>query len=44
MNECNQGFDDVMNELHKELEKDNPEFKEIKLKLMRFNKEHYELN
>ncbi|CAD8075987.1 unnamed protein product [Paramecium primaurelia] len=44
VNEYNQGFDDVMTELHKELEQKNPEFKDIKLKLMRFNKEHYELN
>ncbi|CAD8173380.1 unnamed protein product [Paramecium pentaurelia] len=44
VNEYNQGFDDVMTELHKELESKNPEFKDIKLKLMRFNKEHYELN
>ncbi|CAD8182052.1 unnamed protein product [Paramecium octaurelia] len=44
VNEYNQGFDDVMTELHKEMESKNPEFKDIKLKLMRFNKEHYELN
>ncbi|CAD8108409.1 unnamed protein product [Paramecium sonneborni] len=44
VNEYNQGFDDVMNELHKELQTNNPQFKDIKLKLMRFNKEHSELN
>ncbi|CAD8203900.1 unnamed protein product [Paramecium pentaurelia] len=44
VNEYNQGFDEMMIVLQKELEQKNPQFQDLKLKLMRFNKEHYELN
>ncbi|CAD8152490.1 unnamed protein product [Paramecium octaurelia] len=44
VNEYNKGFDEMMTELQKELESKNPQFQDLKIKLMRFNKEHNELN
>ncbi|CAD8126079.1 unnamed protein product [Paramecium sonneborni] len=44
INDYNQGFDDVMTELHTKLQSNNPNFKDIQLKLMKFNNEHSELN